>query len=81
MKSGSSIQSRDLRAGQVSSPVAGLAVLLAGILITLIDQFYLGSLPEWNDTWHWIQHGILSVGGMGIGAGVVLLHAAGQRRG
>ena len=81
MKSGSSIPSRNLHAGEIRSPIAGLAILVIGILVTVLDQFYLGTLAESNDTWHWIQHGLLSIGGMGIGAGVVLLYAAGQRRG
>ena len=57
-----------------------VTVLVAGVLLILLGQLFMDGLAESNDAWHWIEHAALSLGGVGAGAGLVLLHGAGQRR-
>jgi hypothetical protein len=57
-----------------------VTVLVAGVVLILAGQFFMDALAESSDAWHWIEHGVLSLGGVAVGAGLVLLHGAGQRR-
>jgi hypothetical protein len=57
-----------------------VTVLLAGVVLILVGQFFMDALAESSDAWHWIEHGALSLGGVAAGAGLVLLYEAGQRR-
>jgi drug/metabolite transporter (DMT)-like permease len=63
--------------GSIAMPVVGLVV---GVVLVLLGQFFLDSLADSSDTWHWIQHGVLFVGGIAIGWAAALLWASGQRR-
>ena len=67
----------DTQPAQRALPVT---VLIAGVLLILAGQFFMDGLAESSDVWHWIEHGALSLGGVAAGAGLVLLHGAGQRR-
>ena len=58
-------------------PVIGIVV---GVILVILGQFFLDSLADSSDTWHYIQHGVLFVGGLCIGAAVALLYVRGQRR-
>lgn len=58
-------------------PVVGI---LLGVVLVIVAQFALDKLADTSDTWHWIQHGVLVVGGLAIGAAGTLLWASGQQR-
>lgn len=58
-------------------PIAGLVV---GLVLAILGQFVLDKLADTSDTWHYIQHGVLFVAGLAIGAAIVALYQAGQRR-
>jgi hypothetical protein len=57
-------------------PIAGLVV---GVILVILGQFFLDSLADQSDAWHWIQHGVLFLGGVAIGAAGTRLWASGQR--
>ncbi|HXM54366.1 MAG TPA: hypothetical protein VOB72_03180 [Candidatus Dormibacteraeota bacterium] len=59
--------------------VVPVIVLVIGVVLVLLGQFFLDSLADSSDTWHWIQHGVLFVGGLCVGVGGVRLWASGQR--
>ncbi len=61
----------------VATPVVGIVV---GVILVIIAQFFLDKLADSSDTWHWIQHGVLFVGGLIAGAGGALLYVRGQQR-
>lgn len=61
----------------VAMPVFGI---LVGIALVLIGQFVLDHLADTSDTWHWIQHGVLFLGGIAIGAAGSILWASGRQR-
>ena len=58
-------------------PIAGIVI---GLVLVILAQFFLDKLADSSDTWHWIQHGVLFVGGIVLGAGGTLLWASGQQR-
>lgn len=66
-------------ASSKTSPVGAIVALVVGIVLILIGQFLLDSLADSNDTWHWIQHGTIFVGGLAVGIGATLLYVRGQR--
>jgi uncharacterized membrane protein len=57
-------------------PVAFLAI---GILLVVIAEFFLDGLADENTTWHWIQHGVFFLGGVGVGIGGARLWTSGQK--
>jgi hypothetical protein len=57
-------------------PVIGIVV---GVVLVLLGQFVLDSLADTSDSWHWIQHGVLFLGGLAIGVAATRLWASGQR--
>lgn len=57
-------------------PIAGIVV---GIVLVIVGQFFLDKLADSSDAWHWVQHGVLFVGGIAIGGGGTLLWASGRR--
>jgi hypothetical protein len=61
----------------VATPVIGIVV---GVILVTIGQFFLDKLADTSDTWHYIQHGVLFVGGLAAGAGIALLYVRGQQR-
>jgi hypothetical protein len=74
---------------QVGQPDAGLnasaggsiLVLGLGVGLALVGQLYLDSLIDLSLTWHWLQHGVLFLGGLAAGEGAYGLYLADQRRG
>lgn len=56
-------------------PVVGLVV---GVILIILAQFFLDSLADTSDTWHWVQHGTIFVGGLAIGYAVTMLYVRGQ---
>lgn len=61
----------------IATPVIGVVV---GIVLVIIAQFFLDKLADTSDTWHWVQHGVLFIGGLVAGAGGALLYVRGQQR-
>jgi len=59
-----------------SKPLIGL---LAAVIVALIAQFPLEGWAERNDLVHWIQHGLLFWGGVGVGIAALTLYRRGQR--
>lgn len=57
-----------------------IVVILVGVALVIVAQFVLDKLADTSDTWHWIQHGVILVGGLAIGAAGTLLWASGQQR-
>jgi ABC-type spermidine/putrescine transport system permease subunit II len=64
----------------VTSPILGVVVLVVGIALGIIAQFFLDSLADSSPTWHQIQHGTLFVGGIVVGVGVMLVYAVARSR-
>ena len=60
----------------IAMPVVGIVV---GVVLVVLGQFFLDGLADGSDTWHWIQHGVLFVGGLSIGAAAATLWATGRR--
>lgn len=58
---------------------AWAAVLIVGIALVLLAQFFLDSLADGNDAWHWVQHASLFWGGLMTGAGALRLYQVGGR--
>jgi ABC-type Mn2+/Zn2+ transport system permease subunit len=56
-----------------------LGVLLAGVALALIAQFALSSWAESSQLDHDLQHGIIFVAGIGVGAALVALYRRGRR--
>lgn len=65
------------RGSSLAVPVIGIVL---GIVLVVLGQFVLDGLADSNDTWHFVQHGVLFVAGAAIGASGALLWASGQRR-
>jgi hypothetical protein len=61
----------------VATPVIGIVI---GVILVVLGQFFLDKLADSSDTWHWIQHGVLFIGGIAIGAAGALLYVRGQQR-
>jgi hypothetical protein len=62
-----------------SAIVVPAILLVAGVVLVIIGQFFLDSLADGSDTWHWIQHGVLFAGGILVGVAGLRLWASGQR--
>jgi ABC-type Mn2+/Zn2+ transport system permease subunit len=60
--------------------VVALGVLLAAVALALIAQFALSSWAESSQLNHDLQHGIIFVAGIGVGASLVALYRLGRRR-
>jgi hypothetical protein len=59
--------------------VVPVIVLVIGVILVLLGQFFLDSLADSSDTWHWVQHGVLFAGGIFVGVAGARLWASGQR--
>jgi hypothetical protein len=64
---------------RASGPVLPVALLAAGVILIIVGLFFLDSLAETTDAWHWIQHGVIFAGGLAIGSGVTMLYIRGRR--
>lgn len=62
-----------------SAIVVPVVLIVIGVVLVILGQFFLDSLADSSDTWHWVQHGILFVGGIVIGVAGARLWASGQR--
>ena len=62
-----------------SALVVPIVSLLVGVVLVVLGQFFLDKLADQSDTWHWIQHGVLFVGGIFAGIGGTRLWTSGQR--
>lgn len=78
--------SRDVTAANTpASSAAGgrtylwAGVLVVGIVLVLLAQFFLDGLADGNDSWHWMQHAALFWGGVMTGAGALRLYQVGGR--
>jgi len=71
------MQANQSASGGVAMPVIGLVV---GVILLIVAQFVLDHLADTSDTWHYVQHGVLAVGGLLIGAALAFLYARGQQR-
>jgi hypothetical protein len=60
----------------IAMPAVGIVV---GLVLVVIGQFFLDGLADGSDTWHWIQHRVLFVGGLSIGWAATMLWATGRR--
>jgi protein-S-isoprenylcysteine O-methyltransferase Ste14 len=69
----------EARPAAQAAPAAVLIVLVVGIALVVIGQFFLDSLSNTSDTWHWIQHGVIFAGGLAVGGAATLLYIAGRR--
>jgi ABC-type Mn2+/Zn2+ transport system permease subunit len=59
--------------------VVALGVLVTAVALALIAQFALSSWAESSQLNHDLQHGIIFVAGIGVGASLVALYRLGQR--
>jgi len=59
--------------------VVALGVLVAGVALALVAQFALSSWAESSQLDHDLQHGIIFVAGVGVGASLVALYRLGRR--
>lgn len=59
--------------------VVALGVLLASVALALVAQFALSSWAESSQLNHDLQHGIIFVAGIGVGAALVVLYSRGRR--
>ncbi len=71
------MQATKTASGGVAMPVVGIVI---GIVLVILGQFFLDHLADTSDTWHYIQHGVLFVGGLAIGSALTLLYTRGQQR-
>lgn len=58
-------------------PLAGLIVSLAAVLLS---QFALDGAADSSLFFHWMQHGLLFSGGLGVGVAACTLRNLGQSR-
>ncbi len=58
---------------------AWTAVLVGGVLLTLVGQFLLDSFADSSTIGHWTQHALLFWSGILVGAGVLRLYQLGSR--
>ncbi len=59
--------------------MVALGVLVAAVAVALIGQFALSSWAESSQLNHDLQHGIIFVAGIGVGASLVALYRLGRR--
>lgn len=59
--------------------MVALGVLLAGVALALVAQFALSSWAESSQLNHDLQHGIIFVAGIGVGAALAALYRRGRR--
>jgi ABC-type Mn2+/Zn2+ transport system permease subunit len=59
--------------------VVALGVLVTAVAVALIGQFALSSWGESSQLNHDLQHGIMFVAGIGVGASLVALYRLGRR--
>jgi ABC-type Mn2+/Zn2+ transport system permease subunit len=59
--------------------VVALGVLVAAVAVALIGQFALSSWAESSQLNHDLQHGIIFLAGIGVGASLVALYRLGRR--
>jgi hypothetical protein len=71
-----STQASGARAGNLVVPVV---VVVVGFVLMVVAQYVLEGLSDTSDTWHNIQHGMLFIGGVGVGIGGMLLWLSGRR--
>ena len=62
-----------------SPPAAWLFLLAGGLIATALAQFFIDSLADGSDLWHWIQHGLLFAGGLGVGIALLQLYRSATR--
>jgi ABC-type Mn2+/Zn2+ transport system permease subunit len=59
--------------------LGALGVLAASVALALVAQFALSSWAETSQLNHDLQHGIIFVAGIGVGASLTVLYRLGQR--
>jgi hypothetical protein len=62
-------------AGSPAIPIGGIVV---GVVLVIVAQFFLESLADTTDIWHWTQHAVIFVSGLIIGYGATMLYVRGQ---
>lgn len=60
-------------------PIHWLAGLLAGLVATVVAQFFIDTLADGSDVWHWAQHGLLFVGGLLVGISLLQIYRVATR--
>lgn len=65
---------------RTANPVLSIVAVVVGVVLVALGQFVLDHLADTSDTWHYVQHGVLFVGGVLIGIGALRLYQLGQRR-
>jgi len=68
-----------MREARRTSQAMPVAVLILGLALVVIGQFFLDSLASSGEVWHWVQHGVLFAGGLVIGVAATLLYLAGRQ--
>ena len=63
-----------------ATPAVAAGALVVGLVVVIVGQFFLDSLADTSEAWHWIQHGMLFAGGLAVGFGVTTLYARGQAK-
>jgi hypothetical protein len=63
-----------------ATPAVAAGALVVGLVVVIVGQFFLDSLADTGEAWHWIQHGMLFAGGLAVGFGVTTLYARGQAK-
>lgn len=70
----------EARSSSSPVPVVPVAGIVVGVVLVILGQFVLDKMADTSEAWHYIQHGVLFVAGLAIGAAIVALYQAGQRR-
>jgi protein-S-isoprenylcysteine O-methyltransferase Ste14 len=68
-----------MREAPRTSQAMPVAVLILGLALVVIGQFFLDSPASTSEVWHWVQHGVLFAGGLAIGVAATLLYLAGRQ--
>ncbi|MHB8593786.1 MAG: hypothetical protein ACYDB3_05545 [Acidimicrobiales bacterium] len=66
--------------GTAGSATLWSIVLAVSVAVVLLAQFALNSWAEANQLQHQIQHGLIFMGGIGVGVSGLSLYGTGQRR-
>lgn len=64
----------------MKAAVVAFVVLALGVALVLVAQFPLGNWAEQSQFHHQLDHGLIFVAGITVGAAGTVLHRLGQRR-
>jgi multisubunit Na+/H+ antiporter MnhB subunit len=72
------LRDQGIQEARPANQLAPVAILIVGIALVIVGQFFLDALSDTSVTWHWIQHGVMFAGGLAVGVSVTRLYIAGR---